>query len=328
MMIGRDRAAGGSGNRPRAAVVGSGVAGLTAAYLLQQAYDVTLYEADDRLGGHAHTHDVPGSGGRLLALDTGFLVHNARTYPNLLRLFGELGVTTSETEMSMSVSCAGCGLEYAGSRGARGLFPAPGALARPAYLAMLARIPSFYADARRLLAGPGDASLSLGEFLRTRRCGRYFARHFVVPLVAAVWLRPFATFRAADNLGDPAAGIRANVDAYLLRPDASGRAEADKDFYVSPFLPPAGRYRMRLPEPAGSLRLSVTFCTGGRPLLAATVTGTRRAYTPWRLLGYAVRYPWVTAQVSLLIRGQGLRLAARGLPVHPRPAHHPQEGVQ
>jgi len=200
------------------------------------------------------------------------------------------------------------------------------------------------------------------------------------------WLRPFATFRAADHLGNPAAGIRANVDAYLSRhgidlgggrvlmlgqarvlghvfnpltvywchradgtlaavlaevhntyrqrhayllcPDASGRAEADKDFYVSPFLPPTGRYRMRLPEPAGSLRLSVTFCAGDRPLLAATVTGTRRACTPWRLLGYAVRYPWVTAQVSLLIRGQGIRLAARGAPVYSRPAHRPQEGVR
>jgi predicted NAD/FAD-binding protein len=175
------------------------VAGLTAAYLLQQAYDVTLYEADDRLGGHAHTHDVLGSGGRLLALDTGFLVHNTRTYPNLLRLFGELGVTTRETEMSMSVSCAGCGLEYAGSRGARGLFPAPGTLARPAYLAMLARIPSFYADAQRLLAGPGDAALSLGEFLRNRRYRRYFVHHFVVPLVAAVWSCP-----PADALNYPA----------------------------------------------------------------------------------------------------------------------------
>jgi predicted NAD/FAD-binding protein len=199
MTMGRDRAAGGAGDRPQAAVVGSGVAGLTAAYLLQQAYDVTLYEADDRLGGHAHTHDVPGSGGRLLALDTGFLVHNARTYPNLLRLFGELGVATRETEMSMSVSCAGCGLEYAGSRGARALFPAPGALARPAYLAMLARIPSFYADARRLLADPGDAALSLGEFLRNRRYRRYFTRHFIVPLVAAVWSCP-----PADALNYPA----------------------------------------------------------------------------------------------------------------------------
>jgi hypothetical protein len=84
---------------------------------------------------------------------------------------------------------------------------------------------------------------------------------------------------------------------------------------------------MRLPEPGGELRLSVTLGTG-RPLLAATVTGTRRGYTPWRLLGCALRHPWVTAQVSTLIRWQGVRLAARRLPIFPRPAHRPQEGVQ
>ncbi len=193
MTIGPDRTADGGhprAGRPQAAVVGSGVAGLTAAYLLQRAYDVTLYEADDRLGGHAHTHDVPGSGGRLLALDTGFLVHNTRTYPNLLRLFGELGVTSRDTEMSMSVSCAGCGLEYAGSRGARGLLASPGQAARPAYLAMLARIPSFYAGARRMLAAPGSEQLQLGEFLRRGRYRRHFVSHFVVPLVAAVWSCP------------------------------------------------------------------------------------------------------------------------------------------
>ena len=193
MTIGPDRTADSGrprADRPQAAVVGSGVAGLTAAYLLQRAYDVTLYEADDRLGGHAHTHDVAGSGGRLLALDTGFLVHNTHTYPNLLRLFGELGVATHETEMSMSVSCAGCGLEYAGSRGLRALFPAPRAAARPAYLAMLARIPAFYAGARRLLATPGGEDLTLGEFLRRGRYRRYFVSHFAVPLVAAVWSCP------------------------------------------------------------------------------------------------------------------------------------------
>ena len=193
MTIGRDGAADGAGrrpDRPRAAVVGAGVAGLTAAYLLQRAYDVTLYEADDRLGGHAHTHDIVGSGGRSLALDTGFLVHNTHTYPNLIRLFRELGVATRETEMSMSVSCAGCGLEYAGSRGSGGLFPAPGLAARPAYLAMLARIPFFYANARRMLAGPGGEELTLGDYLHLHRYGRYFVSHFAVPLVAAVWSCP------------------------------------------------------------------------------------------------------------------------------------------
>jgi hypothetical protein len=115
--------------------------------------------------------------------------------------------------------------------------------------------------------------------------------------------------------------------AYLLRPDGRGRAEAGKDFYVSPFLPVAGRYRLHLPEPGGTLRLSVTLHLDGRTVLAASVTGTRRPYTPRRLLGCALRYPWVTAQVSGLIRWQGIRLAARRLPIFPRPAHHAQEGA-
>ena len=115
---------------------------------------------------------------------------------------------------------------------------------------------------------------------------------------------------------------------YLLHPDCSGRAEADKDFYVSPFLPVAGRYRLHLPEPGGTLRLSVTLHLGGRTVLAASVTGKRRAYTPWRLLGCVLRHPWVTGQVTALIHWQGIRLAARRLPVFPRPAHCAQEGVQ
>ena len=80
------------GDRRSIAVVGAGVAGLTAAYVLAQQYEVTLYEADDRLGGHAHTHDVTDPAGNVLAVDTGFIVHNDRTYPHLRRLFAELGV--------------------------------------------------------------------------------------------------------------------------------------------------------------------------------------------------------------------------------------------
>lgn len=116
--------------------------------------------------------------------------------------------------------------------------------------------------------------------------------------------------------------------AYLLRPDDRGRAEADKNFYVSPFLPVAGRYRLRLPEPADTLRLGVTLHLGGTAVLAASVTGQRRSYTPWRMLGYALRFPWVTAQVTVLIHWQGVRLAARRLPIYPRPAHHPLEGIR
>jgi DUF1365 family protein len=115
---------------------------------------------------------------------------------------------------------------------------------------------------------------------------------------------------------------------YLVHPDLRGRAEAGKDFYVSPFLPVAGRYRMHLPEPAATLRLSVTLHIDGKTVLAASVTGQHRRYTPWRLLGCAARHPWVTAQVTALIHWQGIRLAARRLPIIPRPAHELQEGVQ
>jgi predicted NAD/FAD-binding protein len=186
-------------DRPKAAVIGAGVAGLTAAYLLQRAYDVTLYEAQDRLGGHAHTHDIAAPDGRLLALDSGFLVFNERTYPSLIRLFGELGVASQDTEMSMSVRCEGCGLEYAGSRGPLGLFPTASALARPQYLAALAAVPGFYRDARRLLCSPAQEPLSLGEFLRQGGYRRYFVNHFVIPLIAAVWSCP-----PADALAHPA----------------------------------------------------------------------------------------------------------------------------
>jgi predicted NAD/FAD-binding protein len=168
--------------RRRVAVVGAGVSGLTAAYILQRTSDVTLYEADDRLGGHAHTHDVESASGRVLGVDSGFIVHNRRAYPHLLRLFAELGVATQEAEMSMSVRCEGCGLEYAGARGLAGLVVSPGTLAKPRYLAMLAQVPRFHRRARTT-----DPEPTLGRFLATGRYSPYFVQHFVIPLVSAVW---------------------------------------------------------------------------------------------------------------------------------------------
>ena len=132
--------------RRRVAVIGSGVAGLTAAHIAGRHAQVTLYEADSRLGGHADTHDVDG-----LAIDTGFIVHNHRTYPTLLRLFAEVGVATQPSEMSMSVRDEATGLEYAGALGARGLFPTLRVATRPAYLRMLAEVPRFHRQARALL---------------------------------------------------------------------------------------------------------------------------------------------------------------------------------
>ncbi|MEV4556215.1 FAD-dependent oxidoreductase [Kitasatospora sp. NPDC049285] len=170
------------------AVVGAGVAGLTAAFELQRAgVEVVLFEAQGRLGGHAHTQAVPGEDGRELALDTGFLVHNERTYPHLVGLFRELGVRTQDSEMSMSVHCEGCGLEYAGARGPAGLLARPSALLRRRYLAMLAEVPRFHRRARALLADPEVGDPSLREFLAAEGFTRYFVGHFMTPVVSAVW---------------------------------------------------------------------------------------------------------------------------------------------
>jgi predicted NAD/FAD-binding protein len=121
------------------AVIGGGISGLTAAHILARTDEVTVFEAGDRLGGHADTHLVPQPGGPPIPVDTGFIVYNERTYPLLTRLFRELGVVTQASEMSMSVSCSGCGVQYAGKRGLAGL----GAGLRPGgprYLRMLAEV--------------------------------------------------------------------------------------------------------------------------------------------------------------------------------------------
>ncbi|NYI45154.1 putative NAD/FAD-binding protein/DUF1365 family protein [Nocardioides aromaticivorans] len=178
----------------RIAVVGSGVAGLTAAYVASDPANgahVTLLEADDRLGGHADTHDVTDATGRTLRIDSGFIVHNRRTYPVLLRIFDELGVPTQESEMSMSISDEVTGLEWAGALGRRGIFPAgAGNHRNPAYLRMLREVPRFHRRARRLLAEAEDPAAdptTLAAFLDRGRFSPYFRRHFMEPLVAAVW---------------------------------------------------------------------------------------------------------------------------------------------
>jgi predicted NAD/FAD-binding protein len=189
-------------SRRRIAVVGSGIAGLTAGYVLSRTDDVTLFEADDRLGGHAHTHRIRSGADVELMVDSGFIVHNRRTYPLLSRLFAELGVTVQPSEMSMSVTCAGCGLAYAGHRGLGGLLPGL-RNGGPRYAAMLAEVLRFHRAARRLLASAdgeragaersderSGAELTLGQFLRAGGYSRYFTAHFAMPFVAAVWSCP------------------------------------------------------------------------------------------------------------------------------------------
>ncbi len=173
------------GPRPTAAIIGSGVAGLTAAHVLSGTHAVTLFEADTRVGGHAHTHTVPGANGQL-RVDSGFIVHNERTYPQLLRLFRELEVETRPTEMSMSITCKGCGLSYAGGRGAGGVLAQPWRAADPRFARMLVEVPRFHRAARRLLADE-SSDPTWGEFLRAGGFSPYFVRHFAIPLVSCVW---------------------------------------------------------------------------------------------------------------------------------------------
>jgi predicted NAD/FAD-binding protein len=170
-------------------VIGSGIAGLAAAHVLSDRGSVTLYEAQGRLGGHADTHEVE-VGTCTLHVDTGFIVHNDRTYPTLLGLFDELGVATQESDMSMSVRCDEGGLEYAGAKGARGLFPRAGNVVSPRYLRMLGEVRRFHREARALLAvedDTGRADETLGAFVRRTGLSDYFTTYFLEPLVGAVW---------------------------------------------------------------------------------------------------------------------------------------------
>ena len=176
------------GDRRTVAVVGAGVSGLTAAYILAGTCEVTLYEADERLGGHAHTHDVTDPAGTLLAVDTGFIVHNDRTYPHLRRLFGELGVRTRPTEMSMSIHDERSGVEFAGGRGAKGLFAQPRRVVDPRFLSVLAQVKCFQIRANAFLSRTDDSDqTTYGEFLRAHRFSDAFVRLYAVPLVSCVW---------------------------------------------------------------------------------------------------------------------------------------------
>jgi uncharacterized protein len=178
----------------RIAIIGGGVSGITAGYILSKSDHVTLFEADGRLGGHADTHLVVPPAGPPLGVDTGFIVYNERTYPLLTRLFAELGVDTQPSQMSMSVRCAGCGLQYAGRRGLAGL-AAGLPRGRGRYLRLLAEVPRFHRAARRLLDldQPEQVGQTLGGFLRAGRFSGYFTAHFALPLVAAVWSCPART---------------------------------------------------------------------------------------------------------------------------------------
>lgn len=175
--------------RQRIAVVGSGIAGCLAAHVLATRHDVNLFEADTRVGGHTHTVDVE-VGGRRLAIDTGFIVYNERTYPIFTRLLERLGVATQPSSMSFSVRDEATGFEYCGTS-LNTLFAQRGNLLRPSFWGMLKEILRFNREALALLeqveTAGGDESITLGAFLVRGRYSERFVRHYLVPMGAAVW---------------------------------------------------------------------------------------------------------------------------------------------
>jgi predicted NAD/FAD-binding protein len=178
----------------RIAVVGAGIAGLSAAWLLSQRHRVTLYEAAPRLGGHANTVDVTVDG-ISHPVDTGFLVFNHRTYPHLEALFAHLGVQTAASEMSFSVSLLDRDLEWSGSSLA-GVFAQRRNLARPRFWSMLADILRFNREATRAALGGSGGERSLEAFLAAGRYGRAFREWYLLPMAAAIWSCPTRTMLA------------------------------------------------------------------------------------------------------------------------------------
>ncbi|MGI9509916.1 MAG: NAD(P)/FAD-dependent oxidoreductase [Geminicoccaceae bacterium] len=171
----------------RIAIIGSGIAGMSAAWLLNKAHDITVYESAERPGGHSHTVPMPTSAGDV-PVDTGFIVYNERNYPNLTALFRHFDVETEASRMSFGVSLDGGRFEYSGSEKYGTLFAQKSNLLRPAFHRMLADIMRFNSAARRYLRESADVEpLTIGRFLERGRYGEVFCNHYLLPMSAAIW---------------------------------------------------------------------------------------------------------------------------------------------
>ncbi|MBO0333317.1 FAD-dependent oxidoreductase [Sneathiella sp. CAU 1612] len=178
------------------AVVGSGISGLSAAWLLSQNHEVTLFEKDDRLGGHSNTVEVDGQ-----FIDTGFIVYNKVNYPNLVAFFEHLNIASQSTEMSFGVSVGSGKIEYAGTSLAA-LFAQKSNLFRPAFWVMIRDIFKFYREAPTFMERAETEHWTLRELLDYGSYGRSFIDHHLLPMGAAIWSTP-----AEDMLDYPAAAF-------------------------------------------------------------------------------------------------------------------------
>ncbi len=179
------------------AIIGSGIAGLTSAYLLNRRHDITVFEASDWIGGHTHTVDVEVKGQRY-AVDTGFIVFNDWTYPNFIRLLSQLGVGFKDTEMSFSVSDPLSGVEYNGHN-LNTLFAQRSNLVSPKFIGMVRDILRFNREALQDLNNQRiDADMTLGDYLKANGYSERFIQHYIVPMGAAIW-----SMSLNDMLGFP-----------------------------------------------------------------------------------------------------------------------------
>jgi predicted NAD/FAD-binding protein len=175
------------------AVIGSGIAGMSCAWLLSQRHRVTVYEAEERLGGHTNTIGTLTSEG-MLGIDTGFIVYNEKTYPNLTALFEHLGVETQPSEMSFAVSRDSGRFEYAGTD-LGGLFAQRRNLVRPRFWAMMRDLLRFYRQAPRDMAMMEAEGLSLGTYLDRNHYGAAFQHDHLLPMASAIWSTPTLSVR-------------------------------------------------------------------------------------------------------------------------------------
>jgi uncharacterized protein len=170
------------------AIIGTGIAGMGCAYFLHKKYDVTLFEKNNYVGGHTNTVTVDEDG-TLVYIDTGFMVYNHVTYPNLLKLFAELNVPTKKTSMSFSVQHVPTGLEFSGS-GLNGLFAQRKNIFNPRYIKMLKQIGRFNTECEEVLIDPRYFEMSLSEYVREKQYGDDMLYKYLVPMSSAVWSTP------------------------------------------------------------------------------------------------------------------------------------------
>jgi uncharacterized protein len=227
------------------AVIGSGIAGLAASWLLQGRHSVTLFEQAAKLGGHSNTVEIVGSDGNI-AVDTGFIVYNTINYPNLVAMFRHLGVATHPSEMSFAVSLDRGALEYAGTD-LKGLLAQPANLLKPRFWAMLRDILRFYRAAPALLARAEAGAMTLGELLDACGYSQSFIADHLLPMGAAIW-----SSTVADMRDYPAASFIRFFESHgLLR--LAGRPEwrtvtGGSRTYVERIAAPlAGRVRLACP---------------------------------------------------------------------------------